>query len=207
MPNYCTFTLKAAGPAEEIEACAANWNSMMRDGNSGPEENGVVIFFLDFRTDYPEVPEDEPVPYYDRDYMGCKIENGMLHISAIANWGPPLTLIGAISSRWPNLEFVLGCTVEHELNERWYFKSGEIAVIDLWHVDIQAHEDEEAESWYVRKGDLLRWPESHRVQWKHKVYTHPLPDWVVVPASDQDSLAIMEKEAEKVLGFCDGECS
>jgi hypothetical protein len=64
-----------------------------------------------------------------------------------------------MSTRWPELEFVMQCTVEHALHERWHFKAGEVAIIDLWVTNIQAHEDEEPESWFVRDGKLLKWPE------------------------------------------------
>ena len=209
MPNFCTFTLRAAGPGNQVEAYATHWNAMMRETKSGPDANGFTVSILDFRPEYPGIPEKEPTPYYDCEYMGRKIENGHVRIEAISNWEPPLCLVSAMSARWQDLEFVLDCTVEHERHESWHFKAGDIAIIDLWLEDIQAHEDEEAESWFVRNGEVLRWPEWHIIQWKKTVYGHPLPQWAVDPDSnkEEDPLEKMEREAEKVVGFYDDDAS
>lgn len=196
MPNYCSFRLRASGPREDIEGFAAEWNVMLRETTSGPDANGFTTKILDYRAEYPEVPESDPVPYCDCDYMGCRIENGLVVIDAVTNWRPPLNLICSMSARWPELEFVLCNSVEHELNEAWHFRAGEVAIIDLWFEKFLAHEDEESEAWYVRDGKLLKWPDSHEIQWTGQVHTHQMPDWAFIPESD----ILMQEAAEGIVG-------
>ena len=205
MPNYCDFTLKAAGPVEQTNAFVAHWNGLLRDTSGANRDNPAEFIerILDFRAAYPEVPQT-PIPYYDNKRMGCVIDNGLVRIEAVSNWRPPLQLISAMSARWPDLEFVLSCIVEHELYETWCFRAGEISIIDLWTRNIQAHEDDEPDSWFVRNGELLNWPEWHAVNWTEKVWVDPMPDWAVKPyAQDQDELdfASMVKTADEIVGF------
>jgi hypothetical protein len=200
MPNYCDFRLRCNGPVQCLEGFAAHWDGMIRDLKDDLDPNGLKTRILDYRIEYPEVPESDFVPYYDRAYMGCKIENGLVVIDAISNWGPPIRLLCAMSSRWPELEFVLQCTIEHELNERWHFKVGEVSIIDLWVVDIQAHEDDEPERWFVRDGKLLFWPDWHTIQWTEEVYTQRIPEWAFIPETTEVEFLLMQEAAERIVG-------
>lgn len=175
---------------------------MLRDAKGGPDQNGFTAKILDYRTEYPVVPDSDFVPYYDNAYMGCRIENGLIVIDAVANWGPPLSLLCAMSARWPELEFVMGCSVEHELHERWHFKAGEVAIIDLCVTNIQAHEEDEPDRWFVRDGKLLKWPDWHRTQWTGQVYTQRMPDWAFIPDSDDEDDSILMQEALEQI-VCD----
>ena len=204
MADYCDLTLKAAGPVQQTEAFASHWNGLLKD-MSTPDPAGFIGKILEFHTEYPGVPE-KPVPYYDRDYMGCVIDNGLVRIDAISNWRPPLELVSAMSARWPDLEFVLSCSVEHEMYETWHFRAGAIAIIDLWTTNIQAHEDDEPDSWYVRNGELLNWPNWHTAQWNGKVWVHPMPQWAVEPyLPAEDPMDTVEKAAEEIVGFFGGD--
>ncbi len=203
MANYCVFTIKAAGPDEQLQAIRANWDGMLRDF-SKPDQNGFVGRWLDFSVEYPILPKDTRRPYYDQDYMGCNINNGLLNISAISNWEPPHDFMSAMSARWPEVEFVVSCTIEHERYETWHFQAGDISIIELWLDDIQAHEDEESERWYVRDGVLLVWPEWHPIQWKETVFLHALPEWVIEEyepsCDDGQTLEEMEEAVDKIVG-------
>lgn len=93
MPNYCDFRLRGNGPVQDIEGFASHWDSMLRDAKSEPDPNGFTTRILDYRTEYPEVPESDHVPYYDNAYMGCRVEYGLVVIDATSNWRPPLSLL------------------------------------------------------------------------------------------------------------------
>lgn len=201
MPNYCDFRLRGNGPVQYMEEFTAHWEGMLRDAKGEPDPNGFTTRILDYRIEYPEIPESDFVPYYDSAYMGCRIETGLVVIDAISNGGPPISLLCAMSSRWPDLEFVLQCTVEHELHERWHFKVGEVAIIDLWVTNIQAHEDDEPERWFVRDGKLLFWPDWHTIQWKEEVYTQRIPEWAFIPETTEVAdLMLMQEAAERIVG-------
>jgi len=204
MPNYCDFRLRGSGPVHDLEGFASHWDGMLRDAKGEPDQNSFTTRILDYRTEYPEVPESEFVPYYHNAYMGCRIENSLVFIDATSNWGPPVSLLCAMSTRWPELDFVMQCTVEHELHESWHFKAGEVAIIDLWVTNIQSHEDEEPERWFVRDGKLLKWPDWHTVKWTGQVYTQRMPDWALIPASTdgKDGLTLMQltEAADEIVG-------
>ncbi len=207
MPNFCKYSIRLAGPEKQATSFAAHWDGLMRDCNQEPDANGYCVRFLDFKAEYPEVPE-KPVPYYGKNHMGCKIKNGIVEIDAVSYLGPPLDLIVAMSARWPDLEYVLTCTVVdgyYDIYEQWFFKDGDIASIALCVSNIHAADVDEVESWYVRDGQLFHWPEWHPVVWKEKVSTHPLPKWAVTFESHIDWLTEMERDAEKIVGFVDVE--
>ena len=160
MPSYVENTITAFGKLADLAQVKKHWDGMMVSQPSHDPMFQPQV--MDFTSEHPDLDCKSGCPYYDSERHRTRISNGALKISAVSNNDPPLNILEAISERWPGVEFVLSCTIEHELHERWRIQNGDCAIVDRCFHDIRSG----TRSWVVKDGFLFGdWQEWASRQW------------------------------------------
>jgi hypothetical protein len=156
MANVCSFRLTITVPKPTLNELKAFLTPAIEECPGG--YYGECVLILDKL--WPDLDKDSEHQFVGLDHpiTQPKVQKTGMHrltLDGASKWCPPFALLERLTRQYPDLEFRLGATTEHEQHEVWTAKNGKLAAIEMSLDAIR----EQLVVFFVRDGKRLELPE------------------------------------------------